>query len=226
MDFDLAMLAGAPSAFLAGCAATAALTPALRQLARSTRTVAAPAEDRWHHRPTPLLGGLGVWAATGAVTLAVTPRASWSQLTPLLIAGSGACLLGVIDDVLRIKPASKLTGQIAVGCLALVGGGSVVWSGSAALDLLLTLAWFVAIVNAFNLIDNMDGLCVGVGAIASLFISLGLPAGSPMSIYAAALGGACAAFMAFNFHPASIFLGDGGSLFIGASLALLSLADA
>ncbi len=226
MEFDLAMLAGAATAFLAGCAVAAALTPALRQLALFTRTVAAPADDRWHDRPTPLLGGLGVWAATAAVTLAVTPRAAWSQLTPLLIAGSGACLLGVIDDVLRIKPASKLTGQIAVGCLALVGGGSAVWSGSAALDLLLTLAWFVAIVNAFNLIDNMDGLCVGIAAIASLFVSLGLPPGSPMSIYAAALSGACAAFMAFNFHRASIFLGDSGSLFIGASLALLSLADA
>jgi UDP-GlcNAc:undecaprenyl-phosphate/decaprenyl-phosphate GlcNAc-1-phosphate transferase len=190
------------------------------------RIVAEPSEDRWHNRPTPLLGGVGVWAATLAVALAFTPRATWIHLVPLLIAGSGACLLGVIDDVLRIKPASKLTGQIAVGCLALVGGGAAAWSGSAALDLLLTLAWFVAIVNAFNLIDNMDGLCVGIAAIASLFVSLGLPSGSPLSTYAAALGGACAAFMAFNFHPAKIFLGDSGSLFIGASLALLSLADA
>ena len=221
------MPTGAFVAFLAAFVVVAVLTPFLKRLALLTTAVARPAADRWHHRPTPLLGGVGMWAATVAVTLGLTPVASWPHLGPLLMAGSGACLLGVIDDLLQIKPATKLTGQIAVGCFALVLGATTVWTGSSAVDALLNLGWFVVIANAFNLLDNMDGLCAGVAAIACVFICVGMPAsGNSFSIYAAALGGACTGFLAFNFHPASIFMGDSGSLFIGGSLALLTLADA
>ena len=220
------MLERAILAFIASGAIVLALTPLLKRLAMRTTAVARPAQDRWHTRSTPLLGGIGMWIATVAVTFALTGTSSWPSLLPLLLAATGACVLGVVDDLIQIKPATKLTGQIVIGCGAVVLGVGATWSGSPTLDALLTLAWLVAIANAFNLLDNMDGLCAGVAAIGAAFVALSLSGSwSPALIYAAALAGACVGFLVFNFHPASIFMGDSGSLFIGTSLGMLALSE-
>jgi UDP-GlcNAc:undecaprenyl-phosphate/decaprenyl-phosphate GlcNAc-1-phosphate transferase len=210
--------------FLAAAAAAVIVTPIVRAVAVRLGALAAPRRDRWHRRPVPLLGGAAICLSVLAVAAALIPLSGLRALAPVVLAGAGVFAVGAVDDWLHIKPASKLTGQIFVGCFAIVAGVSSRWTGSPAIDALISLAWFVGITNAFNLIDNMDGLCAGVATIAALSIcaSAADPT-APAFIYSAALAGVCLGFLAFNFSPASIFMGDSGSLFVGATLALLSL---
>jgi UDP-GlcNAc:undecaprenyl-phosphate/decaprenyl-phosphate GlcNAc-1-phosphate transferase len=215
------------SAFLAPFVAASTIgviaTLLLRKVAWRRGVVSAPRPDRWHPRPTPLLGGVALWLATGATAIALIPHEAWPRLLPIAFAGTGAFALGLLDDFISIKPTTKLTGQIVVGCLTIASGWSVGAIGTPAVDALVSLAWFVAVVNALNLLDNMDGLCAGVAAVAA--IGLCVSANDPNAwdfVFSAALAGACIGFLVFNFEPASIFMGDSGSLFIGGSLAVLS----
>jgi UDP-GlcNAc:undecaprenyl-phosphate/decaprenyl-phosphate GlcNAc-1-phosphate transferase len=209
-----------------GAAALVAVigTLIMRDVAQRAGAVAPPRADRWGADAIPLLGGVALLCATFGVTFLLTPFSGAVSLIPLAVAGAGAFLIGLIDDLVPIKPASKLTGQIAVGCGVVALGLNVPWTGSSAIDALITLAWFVAITNAFNLLDNMDGLCAGVAAIAAVAVCARVAdPGAPAFIFAASLAGASLGFLLFNFRPASIFMGDSGSLFLGASLAVLSL---
>jgi UDP-GlcNAc:undecaprenyl-phosphate GlcNAc-1-phosphate transferase len=214
-----APLAPFVTALLTGAIATFVL----RSVARRQGLLSPPQPDRWHPRPTPLLGGIALWLVSLATTAALLPVEAWPRLLPILCAATGAFALGLIDDFARIKPATKLTGQIAVGCITIVSGWSVGAVSSPAIDALISLAWFVAIVNAFNLLDNMDGLCAGVAAIAAVGTCVAVNDPSAWEfVFSAALAGACLGFLVFNYHPASIFMGDSGSLFIGGSLAVLT----
>ena len=198
------------------------LVPVCRRVALRCGFVAQPRDERWHTRPTPLLGGValgltvvGLMAATGQA------RAVW-----VLLAGAGAMLaLGLADDVRALKPSTRLVVQIAIASLLVFFGYRLHWVESLTADTLLTLVWIVGITNAFNFLDNMDGLCAGVAVIAggSLLAAYAGAEGSPEIAFVALLVGACAAFLTYNVHPASIFLGDGGSLFIGVSLATVTL---
>jgi len=149
--------------------ASAIATFAVRSVARHRGVVSSPRVDRWHPKPTPLLGGVALWLATLGTTLFILPIAAWPRLLPIAAAATGMCALGLLDDFLSIKPTTKLTGQIAVGCMIIASGWSVGAVSTPALDALVSLAWFVVIVNALNLLDNMDGLCAGVAAVAALF---------------------------------------------------------
>lgn len=213
------------AAALCAFAATLALTPASAALARRFGIVARPTGDRWHRTIIPMLGGTAIWAAV-SLTLVLPGARGDEGLLVIALAGTAMFFTGLVDDFLSLRPSTKLAIQIAVACLVLYLGRQVTWTGSATLDALLTLFWIVGLTNAFNLLDNMDGLCSGVAAIASAALAISLaPASSVLSAYAAALSGACAGFLFFNFKPASTFMGDSGSLFIGSSLALLSLAS-
>ena len=143
---------------------------------------------------------------------------SWLGITFLFI-------LGLLDDFIHIKPHSKLVGQILVASLVALLGFRLQWFTSLTLDTMVTIVWIVGITNAFNLLDNMDGLCAGVGLIAALcfvWLYMGIvPQGALMAMI---LAGALAAFLIYNFHPASIFMGDCGSLLIGFTLSLLTLS--
>ncbi len=133
-------------------------------------------------------------------------------------------LLGLLDDFIHIKPHTKLIGQILVASLTTFLGFRLQWVTSLTLDTTLTIIWIVGITNAFNLIDNMDGLCAGIGLIAAAYLALLFFGSSPEAYIAALLlVGTLAGFLIYNFSPASIFMGDSGSLMIGFSLALLSL---
>jgi len=202
-----------------------AMTLVVRALARHYHVVAPPQADRWHPNATPLLGGAAIWLATLVTAFAVSPRLTWLSLLPAATAATGGFLVGLVDDLVPIKPASKLTGQIVVGCITILSGWSVGLSGSPALDALISLAWFVGITNAFNLLDNMDGLCAGIAAIAAMWVCASVNDPRAWSfLFSAALAGACLGFLLFNYQPASIFMGDSGSLCIGASLAVLTAA--
>jgi UDP-GlcNAc:undecaprenyl-phosphate GlcNAc-1-phosphate transferase len=208
------------------CAASAGLaivaTPLVRRLARATGVVSFPKEDRWHTHPIPMLGGVAIFAAAflSVAGLGHIDRAA----LPVLVAGAGMFALGLVDDFLKLKPGTKLTAQIAVACAVVVIGPVPAWTAWHATNALLAILWIVTITNAFNLLDNMDGLCAGIAAIAALACWIGLLEGTTFhAAYAAAIAGASLGFLIFNFKPASIFMGDGGSLFLGGSLSVLAL---
>lgn len=204
-------------------AAGVALTiPFIKRVAVKTGHVAHPKIDRWHTRSVPLLGGVGLFVG---VLLALAVDSIGKPLIPIVIVASGMFVVGLIDDARKLRPSTKLIGQIIVAAAAvLVPFG---WGTPDSLGVIpagLRVLWIVGIANAVNLLDNMDGLCAGVAAIASFACWMGLlGASTGLSTYAAALFGATAAFLFFNFRPASIFMGDAGSLFLGGSLAVLSL---
>ena len=217
-----------PAALLVTAGFAAALvvltTPLVRLLARWTGVLAYPKEDRWHTTPIPMLGGIAIFVGVAGSVLAT--QGGGTRVLSLLVPGAGFFVLGVVDDFLKLKPSTKLTGQIAVGCVAVMLGAPPNWTPWEALNLLLGILWIVTITNAFNLLDNMDGLCAGVAGIAAFACAMDLLVAAPVfSAYAAALAGAAAGFLLFNFKPASIFMGDGGSLFLGGTLAVLSLIE-
>ena len=214
-------------AFLVALAVSLAATPLVRAFARRRGFVARPKEDRWHRRPTALLGGIAVFLAT----LPVVFLGGWAEPFPALgAAAAGLFLVGLVDDLVTLRPVTKLSLQIAAASLAVWGGASLGWSESLTLDALLTIFWLIGVTNAFNLIDNMDGACAGVGAIAAASVAaigvLASPGDATGTIWAAGLAGALVGFLAYNLHPASIFLGDSGSLFVGFLLAGLTSAVA
>lgn len=214
--------------FLLALAVSLAATPLVRFVALRRGFVARPTGDRWHRRPTALLGGIAVFVATVPAALA----GGWLPAPfPAIAAGAALVfLVGLADDVLSLRPVTKLAWQIAAASLAVWGGASLGWTESLTLDALLTIFWLIGVTNAFNLIDNMDGACAGVGTIAAASVAaIALVApGGPVAggTWAAGLAGALAGFLVYNFHPAKIFLGDSGSLFIGFLLAALTSAVA
>jgi len=138
-------------------------------------------------------------------------------------------LMGLVDDILQLRPATKLVAQIAAAAALVYFGFRLNWLESRLLDSVLTMVWVVGLTNAFNLLDNMDGLCAGTALIVAVMLLTGFWTGvsrdNAMSemILLAALAGAAAGFLVYNFPPASIFMGDSGSLLFGFSLAALTL---
>jgi UDP-GlcNAc:undecaprenyl-phosphate GlcNAc-1-phosphate transferase len=201
-----------------------ALTPVCRLVAQRLGFVAKPKEDRWHKRPTAMFGGVAIAATTLLLGLFVAPGA---HLWPLLVSGALIAGFGLADDVLSLKPSTKLIVQITVASMLLFFGLRLPWTGSLAGDSMLTMFWIVGITNGFNLLDNMDGLCAGTTLIAGLFLLVDMfhaSGATPSAVYLATLLGATSGFLVYNFHPASIFMGDTGSLFLGLNLAALTLA--
>ena len=223
--------------FLVGLAAVWLLVPLVKKVAPSLGLVDEPSERRIHKVPIPRCGGIAVFIATH-IALAVVFLGPWRNLSGstqlrewgFIFTGSLALLLiGMVDDRFGIRAWLKLLGQIAVALLMFFGG----FTFQAFLHIQLpwivnlgaTLFWFTLLINAFNLIDGIDGACAGLGLIASaglagMLLSLQQPTDALVLM---ALAGACFGFLRYNFNPASIFLGDCGSMFIGFMLAAVSL---
>jgi len=199
------------------------LTPVVRSLAFRFGYVSQPKEDRWHKSPTALLGGIGIFLAYSL------PLSFYVMAHPdLWILLLGATLIfgvGLIDDVIHLKPYSKLLGQIVAGCVVIANGVLLGPSAFPVLGIFLTLFWIVGVTNAFNLLDNMDGLSAGTACIAAfcLFLAGMITGNVLMAIAAAGLCGATLGFLWFNFYPAKIFMGDSGSLFLGFTLSTLAI---
>jgi UDP-GlcNAc:undecaprenyl-phosphate GlcNAc-1-phosphate transferase len=210
-------------------------TPVARRLAWRTGQTATPSPVRHHERPTPLLGGLAIYAAVMLALGLLAGRTAPAQLAGILGGASMVALLGMLDDRRPIAPLPKLLAEslaalalVATGVhVELIGGPLIPWLPvSVGLwDALLTLLWVVAVTNAANLMDNMDGVLGGVVMVASTAFML-LAVGSDQLLVAplaAALAGASLGFLVYNFNPASIFMGDGGSLFLGFILAAVAI---
>lgn len=195
----------------------------MRQVALRQGWVERPRADRWHSRPTARFGGAGILCGLAlgvALFVPITP-----QLLGLALLGLLMFLFGLYDDVSGLRPQTKVVVQLAAGVLLYVAGfrfnAALPW----ALDFFVVLFWVVAITNAMNLLDNMDGLAAGVAIIAGIFRFLlyltdGNDAGALLT---SVFIGAVAGFLVFNFSPASIFMGDCGSFLIGFVLAALNL---
>lgn len=208
------------------CAAfflTIVLIPPIRQLAIRWRCIALPVEGRWHRRPTPFLGGVALFLGFLLPSLVFSP--SLSAALPLFCIGSQMFILGIYDDLRRINPATKLMGQIIAAATAIFFGYSLHFCPWPLLDAFITACWIVGLTNALNLLDNMDGLAGGIGLIAAFSLTFLLRERGELqhAAVALALAGATAGFLIYNFHPASIFMGDAGSLFLGTTLSLLTL---
>ncbi len=229
-----------------------ALVPVARRLARPMGTVDVPRGRRLHREPIPRNGGIAVFASfvtavlLGSYALRLPPLASLmratfgeallvmqgahsveGQLASVLVGGSIAFLVGLLDDVMgeRFPPLAKALGQVLAALVVMGAGIGTTFLPYPWMNGALTLLWIVGITNAFNLIDNMDGLSAGVAFVAcTVFLINAWSLGEFfISLILLALLGSLMGFLLFNFHPASIFLGDCGSLFIGFMLASLTL---
>lgn len=208
---------------LVAFAASLALTPVCRFVSYRVGYLARPKEDRWHGRATALLGGVAIAAVTIAAGLTI-PELGF--LRTLITCGALIATFGLVDDVLPLKPSTKLIVQITIASSLLYFDFRLHWMTSMLGDAMLTLLWIVGVTNAFNLLDNMDGLCAGTAIIAGVFMLIGLVSAggvTPVALYLAAMVGATAGFFVYNAHPASIFMGDTGSLFLGLNLAAIAL---
>lgn len=217
-----------------------ALTPPMRWLARRIGMVDQPDKRRIHTTPTPRGGGLAVFAAfhlTLGYMIWMVGGDFSSQFTSswwLLFLGVSSLLaaIGLLDDMLSLKPWFKLAGQITVAAMLYANGlnFSMLLSINfpAWVNCALTIFWIVGVINAFNLIDGLDGLAAGLACIASLglAVSMFFRDMSGAAIPYLALAGACLGFLRYNFSPASVFLGDTGSMFLGLTLAVLPLMTA
>jgi UDP-GlcNAc:undecaprenyl-phosphate GlcNAc-1-phosphate transferase len=202
-----------------------ALTPLVRAFARRFDVIARPRSDRFSKRPTAMMGGVAIYLSVLATYLLLVPhtREGWVVMG----ASSALFVVGLVDDFLHIKPYQKLIGQV-LGASAVVYFGLLLpWGWAASVAMAVTIFWLIGITNAINLLDNMDGLAAGISAIAAGFIAASFAANGQMveatmlAVFAAALVG----FLVYNSNPASIFMGDCGSMFVGfflASSALLS----
>ncbi len=233
-------------------ALAAALVPVAAGLARRFGVLDAPGPRKVHRTPTPRIGGIAVWAAftvvvlTGYLGVPLIARLPWvatrlagplamlqeayrveAKLLAMMLGGALAFGVGLLDDVLghRFKVGFKFAGQVLAAVVLVMGGIRTDILFYEPLNVALTLMWVVGITNAFNLLDNMDGLSAGVAFVASLVLLLNawLLGEFFISLVLVAFMGSLLGFLVFNWHPASIFLGDCGSLFIGFTLASLTL---
>ncbi|MDZ4169796.1 MAG: MraY family glycosyltransferase [Coriobacteriia bacterium] len=242
------MSAGHYALLLAVAAAvTLATTPLVRRFGISIGAVATPGGRNVHEGLIPRIGGLaifiGVFAALGVQWLGEA-RFGWDS--HLLQGGGSVRTLGVIagltlmfavgfiDDFVSLKPGAKLLGQIMAASVVVWAGlriayvGNPVSGGLIMLGILsvpVTVLYLIGFANVINLIDGLDGLAAGVTAIAATSLLILAIQGNRLdaAVLAAAVIGACIGFLRYNFHPASIFMGDSGAMFLGFTLAVISL---
>lgn len=209
--------------FFSALAVSLLLTPLMGRLARRYGILDRPRQGRFHRTATPYLGGLAV--AASLVLIAVATRGLSGQVTVILLGGTAMCLLGFVDDWRTVAPVPKILVEASAGVALWVAGIRAGLFGVAGLDLALTVVWVVVVTNALNLVDNMDGLASGLAALGALGF-FGISVGESHYLVASlaiAICGASLGFLAHNFPPAKIFLGDAGSLLLGFMLAALGL---
>lgn len=223
--------------FLASFSLALILTPIIRKIAVRFNCVSFPKDDRWHKRPTAILGGVAIFIASMAPLIYFLGFSN-REITGFFVAASIIFICGIVDDFKRISPQLKLLLQIIASCIVIYFGITIRLGSPHFLalpkgilqiiDLLiipLTIIWIVGITNAFNLMDNMDGLSSGIaGIVAVMLFFSGIFIGNVViPVIAVCFAGACFGFLPYNFNPAKIFMGDSGSMFLGFGLSLVAL---
>jgi UDP-GlcNAc:undecaprenyl-phosphate GlcNAc-1-phosphate transferase len=201
------------------------LTPVVRAFARKFGIVAKPKIDRWHKKPTAMLGGVAIGLSVIITFLVLLPTTVYTWV--ILLSSSFLFLVGLVDDLLHIKPYQKLIGQIMGSAFVVYYGLTLPWTSSVLINMALAIFWLIGITNAINLLDNMDGLASGIAIIAAGFLALSFVNNGQyvealmLLTFAAGLLG----FLVYNSNPASIFMGDCGSMFVGFFLASSALMN-
>lgn len=221
--------------FVLALGASLVATPVARRAAIRLDIVDHPGTRKVHVSPVPYLGGVAIYLAFAAILFVDRDAIlhgngaakATGQLLAIVVGASLMALLGLLDDRFDLPPLIKLLGQLCGALLLILAQVTIRLNHFQWLEAPLTLLWVVGITNAFNLMDNMDGLAVGTAGIAACFFFLhaisALTAQTLVAALAAALAGACFGFLFYNWNPAKIFMGDAGSLFLGYLLAALAL---
>lgn len=207
-------------------------TPLIKLLARKVGAMDVPKDERrMHHRPIPRMGGLAIFL--GFIVSFLIFGEINREIQGILLGAVIIIILGVLDDILTLKALPKFLVQLVAAVIVVLHGCRIEhflgFSLPAWLSYPISVIWIVAITNAVNFIDGLDGLAAGVSAISAgtmLVVALLLvPDGTAMisAILLAGIVGACIGFIPFNFNPASIFMGDTGSTFLGFMLASVSI---
>jgi UDP-GlcNAc:undecaprenyl-phosphate GlcNAc-1-phosphate transferase len=230
--------------FIAALAFALIMTPLVKTFAFKIGAIDKPNHRKVHTRIMPRLGGLAIYAAFVGAFFAVSPFIPEGLLRPrdvnminaLLVGGTIIIILGALDDRFELSAKVKLLGQIAAACVVVFGFdvhidlvnvpfGETMQPIAEWIGIPLTIIWIVGVTNAINLIDGLDGLAAGVSgiSIATIAVMASLMGFQPVILLSTLLLGGIIGFLVFNFHPAKIFMGDSGSLFLGFSLATLSM---
>jgi UDP-GlcNAc:undecaprenyl-phosphate GlcNAc-1-phosphate transferase len=235
----------APLVLLVAALASITIIPFVIHVAVGRELLDIPDETRRiHTRPVPRLGGVGVFIATALGLLAAPLLGLGEELSPerqrfftsILLGGAILFATGLVDDLRGVRPSAKLGAQCVAAVVVYLYGqqiqvvnlGPLVTVSLGWLSLPVTVLWIVGVTNAFNVIDNMDGLATGVALVALMTVlaaAMGL-GNTDVVLIGSALTGALLGFLRYNFHHARIFLGDSGSLFVGFMLAVLSVHGA
>lgn len=225
--------------FLIAFAASVLATWGSIHLARRLGVFDIPDERKIHPKPVPYLGGVGIFIAI-VVAIAALPFLhpllfeEVRLIRAILLTAALVVAFGIFDDIRGSGALPKLILQATAGLIMYQAGVRIesisLPVGGAAVDLamlspILSILWFVLLMNAVNLIDGLDGLAAGISLIGALFIvAFGLAFGDGLSMYLALIvAGACLGFLLFNFYPARIFMGDSGSLLLGFLLAVMTM---
>ena len=236
MNSDLQTIGWVAAALVTAMVVALITTPVVKSLAFRVGAVDVPKDNRrMHDHPIPRMGGLAIFFGfllSVLIYVELTP-----ELTGMLLGGVIIVVLGIFDDIYALGAKFKLMVQIAAALVAVLSGNVIevlsnpnvfssdLWWELGWLAYPVTIIWIVAITNAVNLIDGLDGLACGVSTISSLtmlVISLAVADG-PVAVIMAALAGGCIGFLPYNLNPAKIFMGDTGSTFLGYMLATVSI---
>lgn len=215
------------------------MTPTAKKFAFKVGAVAKPRKRDMHKKPIPRMGGIAIVSGfmfTLFVTLPFMPGAlNFKQIAGITIGSGLIFLLGLFDDIYELSAKLKLFVQILAAAVVAFSGVRVealnipFFANSQlilnALSIPFTIVWIIGITNAVNFIDGLDGLAAGISSIASLCLMLlSIYTGYPLAVLlTATLAGSCLGFLPYNFNPASIFMGDTGSTFLGFTLGVTSI---
>jgi len=216
--------------FLVAFLVSVLTTPAMRWIALKYGIVDQPGHRKVHRKPIAYLGGVAIFLG---FFVSMVMFGTDSQVTTILIGALAVVVLGVIDDIYMMPATIKLGGQIAIAVGTYMGGvsisylthpfGGIVQMGW--LEFPITVLWIVSMMNTVNLIDGLDGLAGGVSAISAMAVTIiAVQTGQwPAAVLSVAMVGAALGFLKYNFAPASIFMGDAGSMFLGYVLAAVTI---
>jgi UDP-GlcNAc:undecaprenyl-phosphate GlcNAc-1-phosphate transferase len=200
-------------------------TPAARWLAPRAGFVDRPEVRRIHKRPVPRLGGAAIYLAVIVAALILGRRYNFIEFGAILVGATGVSFMGLVDDRWGLRPLLKMVAQVLAALLLYASGIYVGTFHHPVLNLVMTVLWVGFITNAINFLDNMDGLASGVSAIAAAFFALMCSFSGQYLVGALSIAvlAACLGFLFYNLNPASIFMGDSGSQFLGFILAAIGI---
>ena len=217
------------AAFLSSAALCFVLTPLVRRFADRRQILDQPGGHKGHAVAVPYLGGIAIAVAFAVAVLSAgvvyRPPGGLTELAVILGLALALAVIGLVDDLRGLGLVFRIIAEVGAGIVLWAVGSGVNLTGLPAADAVITVLWVLGITNAFNLLDNMDGLSAGVAAIAAggFFVIAAINGQYLVAALGAALAGVAVGFLWHNFHPAKIYMGDAGSLFFGFLLAALGI---